>query len=195
MVLLEEEPSKLLAALAANFDITSDTRAVARINDELATLRAARAKQADELRSHLRLLTRKADVAEQSVASSEAALRARNHGANMVALDREKFALAKSVNEIESNTHALEGQLARLREELEEVDAEDPEERAVLESEDGTLLKLKVYRSLGIDVQEDGAGGYNKAVIRNPNKGDVHVVNIENKFSPFFYANYFWNVI
>lgn len=30
----------------------------------------------------------------------------------------------------------------------------------------GDRLKLKVYRSLGIDIQEDGAGGYNKAVIR-----------------------------
>lgn len=27
-------------------------------------------------------------------------------------------------------------------------------------------LKLKVYRSLGIDLQEDGAAGYSKAVIR-----------------------------
>ena len=56
-------------------------------------------------------------------------------------------------------------------------------------------LKLKVYRSLGIDVQADGAGNYNKAVIRNNQKGDVHVINIDPKFSRFFNSNYFWQTM
>ena len=56
-------------------------------------------------------------------------------------------------------------------------------------------LKLKVYRSLGIDVEADSAGNYNKAVIRNNAKGDVHVVNIDPKFSRFFYSNYFWQTM
>lgn len=56
-------------------------------------------------------------------------------------------------------------------------------------------LKLKVYRSLGIDAECDDAGNYNKAVIRNNQKGDVHVVNIDPKFSRFFYANYFWQTL
>lgn len=56
-------------------------------------------------------------------------------------------------------------------------------------------LKLKIYRSLGIDVDPDSAGNYNKAIIRNNQKGDVHVVNIDPKFSRFFYANYFWQMM
>lgn len=56
-------------------------------------------------------------------------------------------------------------------------------------------LKLKVYRSLGIDVEADNAGEYNKAVIRNSRKGDVHVVNVDTKFSKFFYSNYFWQTM
>lgn len=56
-------------------------------------------------------------------------------------------------------------------------------------------LKLKVYRSLGIEVESDGAGGYNKAIIRNARKGDLHVVNIDPKFSRFFYANYLWQTM
>ena len=57
-------------------------------------------------------------------------------------------------------------------------------------------LKLKVYRSLGIDVESDATTGhYNKAIIRNMQKGDVHVVNIDPKFSRFFYANYFWRTM
>lgn len=56
-------------------------------------------------------------------------------------------------------------------------------------------LKLKVYRSLGIDVETDATGVYNRAVIRNAQKGDVHVVNINTKFSRHFYANYFWQTM
>lgn len=57
-------------------------------------------------------------------------------------------------------------------------------------------LKLKLYRTLGIDVEADETTGqYNKAVIRNAAKGDVHVVNIDPKFSRHFYTNYFWRTM
>jgi kinetochore protein Spc24 len=64
-----------------------------------------------------------------------------------------------------------------------------------------------VYRGLGIDLVEDGSGGYAKAVVRmlcscgwanlvgNAKKKDVHVVNIESKYSRFFYANYLWDLL
>ena len=65
----------------------------------------------------------------------------------------------------------------------------------VLAYSDNRRLKLKVYRSLGIDVLADGAGNYNKAVIRNNQKGDVHVINVDPKFSRFFYSNYFWQTM
>lgn len=58
-----------------------------------------------------------------------------------------------------------------------------------------TRLRLKIYRSLGIDVEPDEAGNFTKAVIRNSRKGDVHVVNIDPKFSRFFYSNYFWSTM
>ena len=57
-------------------------------------------------------------------------------------------------------------------------------------------LKLRLYRLLGIDVEADPTTGqYNKAVIRNVSRGDVHIVNIDPKFSRHFYANYFWRTI
>lgn len=66
----------------------------------------------------------------------------------------------------------------------------------VANSLSGIRLKLKVYRSLGIDAEADPTTGqYSKAVIRNTQKGDVHVVNIDPKFSRFFYANYFWQTM
>ena len=55
-------------------------------------------------------------------------------------------------------------------------------------------LKLQVYRSLGIDVSQDAnTGVFNRAVIRNPVKGDVNVVNVDGKVDKSVYANMFWD--
>lgn len=55
-------------------------------------------------------------------------------------------------------------------------------------------LKLGVYRSLGIDAEQDQhTGDFTRAVIRNTAKGSVNVVNLDPKFDRFFYANHFWN--
>lgn len=59
--------------------------------------------------------------------------------------------------------------------------------------DDEIALKLKVFRGLGVDIERDESGDYSKAVIHNGRKGDVNVVNLDHKFSRFFYANYFWN--
>jgi len=56
-------------------------------------------------------------------------------------------------------------------------------------------LRLWLYRSLGIELGQDEAGNYNKATINNAKKGDVHVVNIDPKFSRWFYADYFWQTM
>jgi kinetochore protein Spc24, fungi type len=69
------------------------------------------------------------------------------------------------------------------------VDAHDP-------VDDEVLLRLKVYRSLGIELERDERDGdFSKAVVRNDRKGDVHVVNLDKKFSRYFYANYFWQTL
>ena len=55
-------------------------------------------------------------------------------------------------------------------------------------------LKLQVYRSLGIDVSQDAnTGVFNRAVIRNPAKGDVNVVKVDGKVDKAVYANMFWD--
>lgn len=159
-------PEKLIHDVLANFSISSDMQSLTRINETLSSVSVTRAKTLVDSRNLLRALSRRVDIARQSMEAAIAAAAKAEHGQNMLRLDREKFSLAKNINELESSSHHLEGQLARLREELESIDGEDAMQTAMMQAEDGTLLKLKVYRSLGIEIQEDGAGGYNKAVIR-----------------------------
>lgn len=83
---------------------------------------------------------------------------------------------------------------ARLQElELQGVEGGENARRGLVDDE--ISLKLKVYRGLGIDIERNAEGEYSKAVIRNGRKGDVHVVNMDGKFSKFFYANYFWQTL
>lgn len=54
-------------------------------------------------------------------------------------------------------------------------------------------LRLQFYRSLGIDATRDPTtGAYNRAIIRNTDRGDVNVVNVDGQMSRSFYANMFW---
>lgn len=210
MVLLEEEPREFLSSLIKNFEL-SDTRQISRINDSLRTLSTARAKEQDTVRSTLRQISRKSDFAEQSLKETEKAHREANHPERMTRLDREKFALGKAVNELESKAHSLEGRLARLREQARNVEEEDPYERALGEQEQ-VLLRLMLYRSLGIELEGDGAGGFSRATVGklwewrlggiyaddgvvNEKKSDIQTIKITNKLPPNYYANQFWRAM
>lgn len=100
-------------------------------------------------------------VASQSSPSRD------RHVSSMLDLEREKFGLAKSINDLESGTNALESTLSKLKEESACLDNEDPLKKDTHTSvDDSNILRLKVYRSLGIELVEDDKGNYSKAIAR-----------------------------
>lgn len=58
----------------------------------------------------------------------------------MLNLDREKFSLAKNINELESGSHALETTLSRLKEELENVGNEEEGNKENENTDDATMF-------------------------------------------------------
>lgn len=120
------------------------------------------------------------------------------HASEIATLDTQKFRIAKSASDIEIESERLSSQLADLQARLQELEVQgveggDNARRGLVDDE--ISLKLKVYRGLGIEIERDDDGEYTKAVVRSGRKGDVHVVNMDNKFSRFFYANYFWQTL
>ncbi|RDW90362.1 putative kinetochore protein spc24 [Aspergillus mulundensis] len=198
-MLLDENPSTLIHHTIGNFNIAPDKQAVSRINDSLATLQQSRELRMREAESALRKLSRHLQSLNTQHEEAVAAHDASKHAAAMVELDTKKFRIAKAASELEIESERLEGELEMLKERLADLEAQglegDETTRREREADDAILLRLKIYRALGIDIEPDEVGNFTKAVIRNSRKGDVHVVNLDPKFSRFFYSNYFWSTM
>lgn len=212
---------QLIHHTIGNFNIQPDKLAVTRINESLATLQQSRELRIKEAEAALRKLSRNLKALETSHEETVAAHDPAKHAAKIIELDTQKFRIAKAASELEIESERLESELEMLKERLAELEAQglegDETARREREADDATMyaflsiqfhwfrylqfanwsfrLRLKIYRSLGIDIEADENGNYRKAIIRNSRKGDVHVVNIDPKFSRFFYANYFWQTM
>lgn len=176
-----------------------------RVNDSRATLAQARELRLREGETSLRKLGRQLAAARARHEELAAAHRAADHANQISALDTRKFRIAKAASDLETDAERLSSRLADLSARLTELELQGAEGGTAAGGgeggaadlvEDEVLLRLKVYRSLGIEVERDAEGGeFARAVVRNDRKGDVHVVNLDKKFSRFFYANYFWQTL
>ncbi|KAF1361547.1 Spc24-domain-containing protein [Lizonia empirigonia] len=197
-MLLDEDPAALIAQCTSHFKIANDTASLLRISDSLSTLSQFRSQHLSTLQSSLSQLSRTHQTLSANHNHTLSQHNPTNHAAEILRLDTEKFKIAKQASDLEIEGERLQQERERLATVAQDLEAEGVEggEREKVESEDATILKLKLYRTLGIDVEADATTGqYNKAVIRNAAKGDVHVVNIDPKFSRHFYTNYFWRTM
>jgi len=60
---------------------------------------------------------------------------------------------------------------------------------------DTRRLKLKLYRSLGIDLETDAQGQVAKAVVRNTQRGSVNVIPLEASLPRTAYADRLWDAL
>ncbi|KAF9122244.1 kinetochore-associated Ndc80 complex subunit spc24 [Mortierella sp. 14UC] len=54
------------------------------------------------------------------------------------------------------------------------------------------VLRLQLYRGLGIEMLENELGVYSKARIRSSSKNEVHLVKFDDQLSPYFQTNLIW---
>lgn len=127
---------------------------------------------------------------------------AADHASNIARLDTLKFRTAKAAADAETEAERLALAAADLQARLHELELQGIEGDQAAAArrrdpvDDEVLLRLKVYRSLGIDLERDERDGdWSKAVARNDRKGDVRVINLDKRFSRYFIANVFWNAV
>ncbi|RUP47543.1 Spc24 subunit of Ndc80-domain-containing protein [Jimgerdemannia flammicorona] len=187
-----DEPRALIQQTVAMFNPSGDVEAVHRISETMRQTEEIRKKSRQESQGVLRALSRKLESVKSGATRPPGVADEHAHAARMVGLDREKFALAKGINELEQNLSSLEAGLQQIRDEIAALEAEDAEEEV---PPDQTVLKLQIYRSLGIELVEDAVGNYTKARIRSFPRNDIHTLVIDDKYSRFFYANYLWGML
>lgn len=177
------------------------------MSESLSTLQQARDLRLREAETSLRKLGRALNTLAAQHAELTASHSSAQHASEIARLDTQKFRIAKGASDLEMETERLQAQLAELNARLQELELQGVDGGVGVGGvggggegagsggvDDEVLLRLKVYRSLGIEIERDGGrdGEFSRVVVRNDRKGDVHVVNIDRKFSRFFYANYFW---
>lgn len=198
-MLFDEDPAMLVQSTMANFHIETDKIAIGRINESLSTLQQARDLRIRDAESALKKLSRNHATMSQQHSEAVSSKSCADHASQILELDTQKFRAAKATSDLEIEGERLEQELEGLKARLHNLEVEgiggDEFAKTKREVDDPTLLKLKLYRSLGIDVEADGAGNYSKAIIRNNQKGDVHVINVDPKFSRYFYSNYLWQTM
>ncbi|KIV80096.1 hypothetical protein PV11_07623 [Exophiala sideris] len=198
-MLLDEDPATLIRATVSNFNIGPDKAVLSRVNDCLDSLQQSRDLRIGDCDTVLRQLSRRLATLESQRREVLSGHDSGRHASEIVQLDTRKFRVAKQASELEAESERLEAELERLKMRLADLEEQgvegDENTRRAQEADDPTILRLWLYRSLGISLGQDEAGNYNKATIGNTKKGDVHVVNIDPKFSKWFYADYFWQTM
>ncbi|THX55349.1 kinetochore protein-like protein spc24 [Aureobasidium pullulans] len=195
MVLFDEDPVTLIRQTTRNFHTDSDLQAISRITSSLSTLRSARSLRLNAQQTQLSQLSRRAHHLRTTHDAEISRHDPAAHASDILALDTEKFRVAKAANELEIEGERLGSEVYGVKKQLQKLEEQGDEvESAENKAEDEVVLKLGVYRSLGIDAEQDhNTGDFTRAVIRNTAKGNVNVVNLDSKFDRFFYANHFWN--
>ena len=167
------EYAELISSTHKSFSIEDDIGAIARISTSLLQARQARLKRRQESKAAVNESARQLESINATKLVDNT-----DHSSTMNALDREKFALAKGINDLETATHHLSSTLLKLQH---EVNA--PEEVIPVHQDASVVLKLSVYRDLGITLLDD-----EKAIVTH--EGDVKVVALGR---PGERANELWS--
>ncbi|KAF4635872.1 hypothetical protein G7Y89_g2209 [Cudoniella acicularis] len=200
-MLLDEDPATLIQHTIGNFNITPDKLAVGRINESLSALQQARDLQIRETESALKKLARTHTTLTNHHQETISSHSATTHASEIATLDTQKFRIAKTASDFEIESERLASHLADLQSRLQELELQGNEggdfnKSAGSAVNDEMALRLKIYRGLGLEAEKEGGSAeYNKVIVRNGKMGEVHIVHLENNFSKFFYANYFWNIV
>lgn len=108
-----------------NFNIGPDRSALMRINESLTTLSQARDLRLSDASSALKRLTRQLRTVEQQHDLELSSHNPTEHAEHILALDTEKFKVAKAASDLEIEGERLEGELSGLETQLKDLEKQD----------------------------------------------------------------------
>lgn len=186
-----DELHLLIRSTAEKFSPESDLAVVQNTRETMHRVNDVRAKQQYHSQEELRALTRQLEEARIQATRPNDMEDDREHVETLALKDKEKYQWAKQALELENENHALESQVQTLKAQIEELESQDIK---VEDTIDKTTLQLQIYRGLGIELLDDGNGHFVKARIHSNRLNDLNTLALNDKYSPFFYSNYLWEM-
>lgn len=171
------------------FDSGQDLALLDRIDRSKQQLYALRQRQLEEQRESVKALARQLELIKQGDGQD---LEDDELSREISKLEGDKFSLAKKISDLESEYHSNLATLDALEKELEEVDQQDAEDQVTTTIDNATLLKLKFYRSLGVNLDSDDMNSVEKVLVKS--RTGVHELKLEN-YSDSFISNFIWDRI
>ncbi|KAG2185014.1 hypothetical protein INT43_000927 [Umbelopsis isabellina] len=186
-----DELHLLIRSTAEKFSPESDLAVVQNTRETMHRVNEVRAKQQYHSQEELRALTRQLEEARIQATRPNDMEDDREHVETLAQKDKEKYQWAKQALELENENHALESQVQILKAQIEELESQEVK---VEDTIDKTTLQLQIYRGLGIELLDDGNGHFVKARIHSSRLNDLNTLALNDKYSPFFYSNYLWEM-
>lgn len=186
------DPIELLRDVARSFSTNEEIASTTRVSEEITRLRQFREAKLAEARDRLQEQIRQRDLCQESAAEDSST---NTKAQDVHELEREKMRLARAINDLEETLNATQAANAKLNAELEAVELESqrPMESAA-ENESSAVLRLKLYRSLGVSFDADKPENYTKCMIRSNTSSNVSTLDLNVKdYSGFFITNYIWD--
>ncbi|KAJ3392940.1 ribosome biosynthesis protein rrb1 [Entophlyctis sp. JEL0112] len=179
----------VLAPLLAQMDPAEDCTILKDIETSTQRLAAVRKAQLDDEINALKKLSRELDAAKRAKETADAA-RVVNHSAHLAkvamldgvymttgVLEDHKFSIVKKIHEDEKTVSGLDGRRRALLAELEELTLAEKAEANT--PPDESVLKLAMYKNLGIDLVYEGERVV-RCLVRSVNNKDIVPLEMEN---------------
>ncbi|KAI1289101.1 hypothetical protein EDD11_009392 [Mortierella claussenii] len=194
----EENISSLMHDVASQFQRSgSDLHHIQRTIQDIRETEQARREMLQDARSLLQKMSRNLQLARSKGSRQHADPESLKHDTQMYEMDKKKFAIAKSIQNLDQDIASLEAEVHQLRMQSLELDSSyksngatgptsddhrsgsragaGDQEDGLLDDADDILddtahamavLRLQLYRGLGIEMLENDLGVYSKARIR-----------------------------
>ncbi|ORX90567.1 Spc24-domain-containing protein [Basidiobolus meristosporus CBS 931.73] len=185
-----EEPRALIKQTIDTFQPSGDLDVIRYVNKLLTQTEELRQKHANECKDINKTLENELELAKSSTTSYKS-LANDLKGENVHNLEREKLFLSKQLQDSETKLGSLKTELEQLESELAELTSLPVEDEL---APDQTILKLQIYRSLGVDVIPDELGNLNKIRVRSTEKNDIHTLSLDENSSKYSQVNHLWDL-
>ena len=205
-----EEPRSVVQQLVTKFHAPPDINSIQNINEAFESIQTVRAKKLANSRDTLHRMSisfalkfiliewmRKVEAAKWE-AQRPADRTEQRHSDHMSEAERERFSLAKSINELELATQQYEAILVQQKEKLEALRTENGR---LAQRKPGPLdLQIEIYRGLGFEWLDDPSSydpllSSTKCRVKSTGKNDVYSVVLDGATSIFDQTNQLWRAV